>query len=207
MHEQARRLREEAQRARDEAMARYPARRARPGSAPGSAPVSMTGTGPAGARDPAGRTGPAAGAGRTGRACAAAAGWPGTLDFGTLRDLERVAVQFTSELRKLAMQSSATGENVISDLRAILEEALDRVKSEIFGSGREAPGKRGPGSASADTGPARHSPADAPLADTGPADTPQPTLARPTPPRPLIRRLRHAARDSGALTPRPPARG
>ena len=105
----------------------------------------MTGTGPAGARDPAGRTGPAGGAGRTGRACDGRGGWPGALDFGTLRDLERVAVQFTSELRKLAMQSSATGENVISDLRAILEEALDRVKSEIFGSGREAPGKRGPG--------------------------------------------------------------
>ena len=68
-------------------------------------------------------------------------GWTGALDFGTLRDLERVAVQFTSDLRRVAMQSSA-GENVISDLRSILEEALDRIKSEIFGSGREAAASR-----------------------------------------------------------------
>jgi DNA-binding PadR family transcriptional regulator len=56
----------------------------------------------------------------------------GPLDFGTIRDLERLAVQFTTDLRKLAMQSSVVGENVISDLRAILEEALERIKSEIF---------------------------------------------------------------------------
>ena len=66
-------------------------------------------------------------------------GWTGPLDFGTLRDLERLAVQFTADLRKLATQSSAAGENVISDLRTILEEALERVKSEIFGPGREPP--------------------------------------------------------------------
>jgi DNA-binding PadR family transcriptional regulator len=60
-------------------------------------------------------------------------GWTGALDFGTFRDLERAAVQFTSDLRKLAMQSSAVGENVISDLRTILEEALERIKTEIFG--------------------------------------------------------------------------
>jgi len=60
-------------------------------------------------------------------------GWPGALDFGTLKDLERVAVQFTSDLRKLAMQSTAVGENVIGDLRVILEEALERIKTEIFG--------------------------------------------------------------------------
>jgi hypothetical protein len=59
-------------------------------------------------------------------------GWSGPIDFGTIRDLERLAVQFTSDLRKLAMQSSVVGENVISDLRTILEEALERIKSEIF---------------------------------------------------------------------------
>ena len=36
------------------------------------------------------------------------------------------------------MQSTSTGENVISDLRTILEEALERVKSEIFGPGHPA---------------------------------------------------------------------
>jgi DNA-binding PadR family transcriptional regulator len=61
-------------------------------------------------------------------------GWAGTLDLGTLKDLERVAVQFTSDLRKLALQSSVVGENVITDLRTILEEALERIKTEIFGS-------------------------------------------------------------------------
>jgi len=65
-------------------------------------------------------------------------GWTETLDFGTLRDLERLAVQFTSDLRKLAMQSSVVGENVISDLRTILEDALERIKSEIFGAGHPA---------------------------------------------------------------------
>ena len=60
-------------------------------------------------------------------------GWTGALDFGTLKDLERVAVQFTADLRKLAMQSGVVGENVITDLRTILEEALERIKTEIFG--------------------------------------------------------------------------
>ncbi|MGH3237968.1 MAG: hypothetical protein ACRDOH_32860, partial [Streptosporangiaceae bacterium] len=70
-------------------------------------------------------------------------GWTGSLDFGTLRDLERLAVQFTSDLRKLATQSTSAGENVISDLRTILEDALERIKSEIFGSGHEAPERTG----------------------------------------------------------------
>jgi DNA-binding PadR family transcriptional regulator len=68
-------------------------------------------------------------------------GWSGALDFGTLKDLERVAVQFTADVRKLAMQSGVVGENVISDLRTILEEALERIKTEIFGSEQSAPGQ------------------------------------------------------------------
>jgi DNA-binding PadR family transcriptional regulator len=71
------------------------------------------------------------------------AGWSESLDFGTFRDLERLAVQFTSDLRKLAMQSSVVGENVITDLRVILEEALERIKAEIFRSGREESGTPG----------------------------------------------------------------
>ena len=63
-------------------------------------------------------------------------GWAGP-DIGTLRDLERVAVQFSADLRKLALQSTAAGENVISDLRVILEDALERIKTEIFGGTRE----------------------------------------------------------------------
>jgi len=68
-------------------------------------------------------------------------GWPGPLDLTTLRDLERVALAFTSELRKIATQSTSAGENVISDLRTILEEALDRIKTEIFGVAHETPSR------------------------------------------------------------------
>jgi hypothetical protein len=37
------------------------------------------------------------------------------------------------------MQSSEAGENVITDLRTILEDALERIKTEIFGAGHEEP--------------------------------------------------------------------
>ena len=67
-------------------------------------------------------------------------GWPGPLDLATLHDLERLAVQFTSDIRRLATQSTSAGENVISDLRSILEEALERIKTEIFGFSHEPPG-------------------------------------------------------------------
>jgi DNA-binding PadR family transcriptional regulator len=143
VHEQARRLREEAQRARDEAL--------------GAA--GRLGE-PAGARfhsgeqdwDAPGGTGWSQGPGWTDwpgrrgwedwartRSRSHGPGWTGPLDFSTLRDLERLAVQFTSDVRKLATQSSAVGENVISDLRTILEDALERIKSEIFGAGHEPP--------------------------------------------------------------------
>ncbi len=143
VHEQARRLREEAQRARDEAL--------------GTA--GRLGE-PAGARfhsgeqdwDTPGGTGWSQGPGWTDwpgrrgwedwartRTRSHGPGWTGPLDFSTLRDLERLAVQFTSDMRKLATQSSAVGENVISDLRTILEDALERIKSEIFGAGHEPP--------------------------------------------------------------------
>jgi DNA-binding PadR family transcriptional regulator len=161
VHEQARRLREEARRARDEAIGA--GRLGDPVGAsfrsgddwdpPGG---SGWGQGP-GWTDWPGRRGWEDWARMRGRH-----GWPGGLDFGTLRDLERVAVQFTSDLRRVAMQSSTAGENVISDLRTILEDALERIKSEIFGSGsgHEAPGPKG-----ADTAGA----ADAPADDTSPA--------------------------------------
>ena len=102
-------------------------------------------------------------------------GWSGGVDFGTLRDLERLAVQFTSDLRRVAMQSSTAGENVISDLRTILEDALERVKSEIFGSGPGEPEEKGPDTAEA-PGATEASgagepagAADAPADDTPPA--------------------------------------
>jgi len=162
VHEQARQLREEARRARDEAMGG--GRLGDPVGArfhsgehdwdPGGA---EWGEGP-GWTDWPGRRGWEDWARMRGRH-----GWPGSLDFGTLRDLERVAVQFTSDLRRVAMQSSVAGENVISDLRTILEDALERIKSEIFGSGPEAAQQKGAGHAEAAAA------TDAPGDDTPPA--------------------------------------
>jgi len=167
VHEQARRLREEAKRARDEAMGG--GRLGDPVGArfhsgehdwdPGGA---GWGEGP-GWTDWPGRRGWEDWARMRGRT-----GWPGSLDFGTLRDLERVAVQFTSDLRRLAMQSSTAGENVISDLRTILEDALDRIKSEIFGPGQEEAEPKGPAAAEA-TGAAGQA------ADTAADDNQKPT--------------------------------
>ena len=151
VHEQARRLREEAQRARDEAMGAASGARFHAGEHDWD-PADGTGWGHGpGFTDWPGRRGWDDWARMRGRG-----GWPGTLDFGTLRDLERVAVQFTSDLRRLAMQSSAAGENVISDLRTILEDALERIKSEIFGPGHEEerPGADAPASGSAAPGSA-----------------------------------------------------
>jgi DNA-binding PadR family transcriptional regulator len=157
VHEQARQLREEAQRARDEALGAA-GRLGEPAGArfhSGEQDWDQPGgpgwnPGP-GWTDWPGRRGWEDWARMRGRH-----GWTGSLDFGTLRDLERLAVQFTSDLRKLATQSTTGGENVISDLRTILEDALERIKSEIFGSGHEAPGR----------------PGDDPKTSAGPAETP-----------------------------------
>jgi DNA-binding PadR family transcriptional regulator len=119
VREHARRLRDEAQRVREEAGARFTS------GEDWDTPPGWTGR-PSWTEWP-GRRGWEEWTRRP-------RGWAGTLDLGTLKDLERVAVQFTSDLRKLALQSSVVGENVITDLRTILEEALERIKTEIFGS-------------------------------------------------------------------------
>ena len=131
MREHARWLREEAQRVREEAGARFTA-----GEQDWDTPPGWAGR-PNWTEWP-GRRGWDEWTKMRGRR-----GWAGTLDFGTLKDLERVAVQFTSDLRKLALQSTAVGENVITDLRTILEEALERVKTEIFGPEQGPPGPAG----------------------------------------------------------------
>jgi DNA-binding PadR family transcriptional regulator len=159
VHEQAQRLREEAQRAREEAMGsagpgsrlREEAAGARFGSAEQDWDASGDNPGWAGWTEWPGRRSREDWSRARGRH-----GWNGPLDFGTFRDLERLAVQFSGELRKLAMQSSSTGENVITDLRSILEEALERIKTEIFGAGH-----------SPDTG----APADAAAADDATASS------------------------------------
>jgi DNA-binding PadR family transcriptional regulator len=64
-------------------------------------------------------------------------GWPGApgapgLDVGMFRDLERLAVDFGRELAKAAWNTESIGENALGDLRSILEDALTRIKDEVF---------------------------------------------------------------------------
>ena len=83
-------------------------------------------------------------------------GWPpggsGWADPGTYRDLEQLASHFTRELRAAAAQAHAVSEDAVGDLRTILDDALDRIKAEVFGaadasrSGTPQPGSRRPGS-------------------------------------------------------------
>jgi DNA-binding PadR family transcriptional regulator len=144
VREHARRLREEAQRIHQEAGARFTA-----GEQDWDVPPGWTGR--SSWTEWPGRRGWEDWTRTRGRR-----GWTGALDFGTLKDLERVAVQFTADLRKLAMQSSVVGENVISDLRTILEEALERIKTEIFGPEPGEPGEPGgPGGTAGPEAPAQ----------------------------------------------------
>jgi len=61
-------------------------------------------------------------------------GWPGPpgFDAGLLRDLERLAVDFARDLRKAAWNTESIGDNALGDLRSILEDALTRIKDEVF---------------------------------------------------------------------------
>ena len=86
-------------------------------------------------------------AGPAGRACPWAAwadwpgrrGWPGGHggpDAGLLKDLEQTVKGFVRDLSRLAWQSGATaGEDALAELRIILDETLERVRSEIFDTG------------------------------------------------------------------------
>ena len=63
-------------------------------------------------------------------------GWPGAAhdwaDPEAYRDLERLAKQFSRDLRSAAWQAQAVSEDVLRDLRGILDETIDRIKTEIF---------------------------------------------------------------------------
>ena len=96
VRDHARRLREEAQRIHQEAGARFTA-----GEQDWDVPPGWTGR--SSWTEWPGRRGWEDWTRARGRR-----GWTGALDFGTLKDLERVAVQFTADLRKLAMPVSYT---------------------------------------------------------------------------------------------------
>ena len=73
--------------------------------------------------------------GRSGERPWSGRGWPGApgLDAALFRDLERMAVDFARELRRAAWNTESVGENALGDLRSILEDALTRIKTEVFG--------------------------------------------------------------------------
>jgi DNA-binding PadR family transcriptional regulator len=64
--------------------------------------------------------------------------WPpggsGWADPGSYRDLEQLARHFSRELRAAAAQAQAVSEDAVGDLRTILDDALDRIKAEVFGT-------------------------------------------------------------------------
>jgi DNA-binding PadR family transcriptional regulator len=86
-------------------------------------------------------------------------GWPGApgLDAALFRDLERMAVDFARELRRAAWNTESVGENALGDLRSILEDALTRIKTEVFGG---AAAKRAPEDKTPEEDPQRSDAAD-----------------------------------------------
>ena len=69
------------------------------------------------------------------------AGWSGApdphgcADPHAYRDFERLARQFSRELRSAAWHAQAISEDAVRDLRGILDETIDRIKAEVFRAG------------------------------------------------------------------------
>jgi DNA-binding PadR family transcriptional regulator len=74
-------------------------------------------------------------------------GWPGPPGFdpGVFRDLERLAGDFARDFRKAAWNTESIGENALGNLRSILEDALTRIKDEVFGDKPAKDGEPAPG--------------------------------------------------------------
>jgi len=79
--------------------------------------------------------------------------WPGPKDMAAFRDLERLARDFATDLRKVAWDSGALGGDVIGTLRDILEDTLDRIRTEVFGPGHTENAKPPADNAGAPTPP------------------------------------------------------
>jgi DNA-binding PadR family transcriptional regulator len=65
--------------------------------------------------------------------------WPGPGGHRALRDLERAARQFAQDLRAAAWHAQAVSEDALDDLRDILDQTMDRIRSEVFTSKTPAP--------------------------------------------------------------------
>ncbi len=84
-----------------------------------------------GPKAPTTPTGPTA---ADGHARGGSRGGPGgPRDTGFFRDLERMAIDFARELRFAAGHAEHLGENGLGDLWGILEDALTRIRDEVFG--------------------------------------------------------------------------
>jgi DNA-binding PadR family transcriptional regulator len=118
--DEARRIRDEARRTREEMRAKFRTRShgrdwanwQERGGATWSAPWSAWADDPAGTADGADR----AGKGRQ----------------NPFSDLERMAIQFATELRAAAREAGTVGERSLSDLRDILTDTLAKVRDEVF---------------------------------------------------------------------------
>lgn len=118
---ESRRIREEARRSREQMRASF-----RQGRRAGEWPAWSTWSEWAGTD---GEAGSASRPGARGRAKAAGAEQGGQ---GTFGDLERMAMQFATELRAAARQTGNLGDRSLSELRDILTDTLARVRSEVF---------------------------------------------------------------------------
>jgi DNA-binding PadR family transcriptional regulator len=72
---------------------------------------------------------------------------PGRPDARMIRDLERLAINFASQLRAAAWNTEALGSDKITDLRAILEDTMVRIRDEVFGAGEAGQAGAGPDAA------------------------------------------------------------
>ena len=76
---------------------------------------------------------------------ASRSGWPGQHDMGALRDFERLARDFVTDLRSVAWDSGTLlGTDVIPTLRDILADTLDRIRVEVFDIHHDEPGEDPP---------------------------------------------------------------
>jgi DNA-binding PadR family transcriptional regulator len=115
-------------------------------------------------------------AGRSGRS-----GWPGQHDLGALRDFERLARDFVTDLRSVAWDSGTIlGTDVIPTLRDILADTLDRIREEVFEIHHDEPdADSAPPKAGAERPASAEPPAAAQPPAEPPADTAPPTDTEP----------------------------
>jgi len=52
--------------------------------------------------------------------------------MAAFQDLESLARDFAADIRKVAWESEALGGDVLNSLRGILQDTLDRIKTEVF---------------------------------------------------------------------------